>query len=182
MIKMFFDLEFTGLHQNTSLISIGIVSEEVIKNEEGKFVASDAGSCQYFYAELTDWDRTQSNDWLEENVISELLGCPEAPCMTKEQLKEELTKWLSEFDQVQFVGDVNHYDWVLFCNIFGTAFDIPSNVYYMPLDLATLFYANGIDMDINRAEYASSSRVSAHNALSDAIIIRKAYNKCMKIK
>jgi len=40
--KIFFDTEFTGLHQNTTLISIGLISE-----------------CgKTFYAELTDYDKT----------------------------------------------------------------------------------------------------------------------------
>ena len=55
-MKIFFDTEFTGLHQNTTLISIGLVSER------GKT----------FYAELTDYDQTQLNDWLKDNVIANL--------------------------------------------------------------------------------------------------------------
>ena len=51
--KLFIDLEFTGLHQATTPISLGIISE-----------------CgKTFYAEFTDYDRTQLNDWLEENII-----------------------------------------------------------------------------------------------------------------
>ena len=56
MTKIFFDTEFTGLHQNTSLISIGLISED------GK----------EFYAEVSDFDKTQVNEWLEENVIKNL--------------------------------------------------------------------------------------------------------------
>lgn len=44
--KLFFDTEFTGLHKNTTLISIGIVSECGCK----------------FYAELTDYDKTQIDE------------------------------------------------------------------------------------------------------------------------
>ena len=44
--KIFFDAEFTGLHQKTTLISIGFISE-----------------CgKTFYAELTDYDKSQIND------------------------------------------------------------------------------------------------------------------------
>ena len=46
MRKMFFDTEFTGLHQNTTLVSIGLVSDEG----------------ERFYAELTDYDDTQCDD------------------------------------------------------------------------------------------------------------------------
>ena len=48
MRKIFFDTEFTGLHQNTTLVSIGLVSDEG----------------ERFYAELTDYDETQCDDWI----------------------------------------------------------------------------------------------------------------------
>ena len=54
--KIFFDTEFTGLHQNTTLISIGLVAE----------------TGQTFYAELTDYDKNQIDDWLKTNVIDNL--------------------------------------------------------------------------------------------------------------
>jgi hypothetical protein len=56
MTKVFFDTEFTGLHQGTTLISIGLVAE----------------TGETFYAELSDYDQTQVDDWLRENVISKL--------------------------------------------------------------------------------------------------------------
>lgn len=43
MKKIFFDSEFTGLHQNTTLISIGLISDD--------------NNC--FYAEFTDYDKNQ---------------------------------------------------------------------------------------------------------------------------
>ena len=57
-MRLFFDTEFTGLHKNTTLVSIGIIDSEGSKA---------------FYAELTDYDATQIDDWLRENVISNLL-------------------------------------------------------------------------------------------------------------
>jgi hypothetical protein len=48
--KVFFNTEFTGLHQNTTLISIGLVSE-----------------CgKTFYAELTDYDRVEFIPFIAE--------------------------------------------------------------------------------------------------------------------
>ena len=43
--KIFFDTEFTGLHQNTTLISNNLIS----------------GCCKTFYVELTDYDKSQIN-------------------------------------------------------------------------------------------------------------------------
>ena len=55
-MKLFFDTEFTGLHQHTTLISLGIVSEHGDK----------------FYAEFIDYDKNQVNEWIRENVINNL--------------------------------------------------------------------------------------------------------------
>ena len=55
-MKLFFDTEFTGLHQKTTLISLGIISEDN----------------KTFYAEFTDYDESQVDTWLQENVINKL--------------------------------------------------------------------------------------------------------------
>jgi hypothetical protein len=172
MTKIFFDTEFTGLHQNTTLISIGLVSE-----------------CgKSFYAELTDYDKSQVDDWLQENVINNLLvkenstvglGYPETRVVigTINSVKEYLSEWLAQFEKVEIWSDCLAYDWVLFNQIFGHAFNIPSNVYYIPFDICTLFKAKGIDPDINRESFAGVTNGKKHNALHDAQVIKACYEK-----
>lgn len=48
MTKLFFDFEFTGLRQNTTPISLGVYAE----------------NGHTFYAEFTDYDKDQIDDWL----------------------------------------------------------------------------------------------------------------------
>ena len=183
--KIFFDTEFTGLHQKTTLILIGLVSE-----------------CgKTFYAELTDYDKSQVDDWLQKNVINNLKwnvthadqssfdGDDKARegFGNMQQVKFHLSKWLSQFESVEMWSDCLAYDWVLFCQIFGHAFNIPSNVFYIPFDICTLFYAKGIDPDINREQYADGvidvhtsehwGENPKHNALWDAYVIRACYQK-----
>lgn len=174
MTKIFFDTEFTGLHQNTTLISIGLIS--------------DCGKT--FYAELTDYDKTQIDEWLQSNVINNLIctskenlqyrkgGCVTVRCDSK-NLKGFLEQWLDQFDEVEMWSDCLSYDWVLFNQIFGHAFNIPKNVYYIPFDLCTLFKVNNIDPDVNREEFAEliSENTQKHNALWDAKIIRQCFYK-----
>ena len=57
-MKIFLDTEFTGLHKNTSLISLGMV------DERGRT----------FYAEFTDYDESQCDDWIQKNVINNLIN------------------------------------------------------------------------------------------------------------
>jgi hypothetical protein len=186
MTKIFFDTEFTGLHQHTTLISIGLVAE----------------TGETFYAEFTDYDKSQVNDWIHENVIAKL-NHPKGDvkdCIVTEnkpndmlvygtckEIKFYLEKWLSQFETIEMWSDCLAYDWVLFNQIFGHAFNTPKNVYYIPFDICTLFKVKGIDPDISREEFCNNQITvnaveywetnSKHNALWDAYVIRECYNK-----
>lgn len=174
-MRIYFDTEFTGLHQKTTLISIGLIAEN------GKS----------FYAELIDFDKSQVDNWIQENVIANLRfksyintavinTNPEEFTVkgNTDAVKVFLTTWLTQFDQVEMWSDCLSYDWVLFCQLFGHAFNIPNNVYYIPFDICTLFKVKGIDPDINREEFAGlKSRDQKHNALWDAKVIKACYEK-----
>jgi len=166
-VKVFFDTEFTGLHKDTTLISIGCVSEDG----------------ETFYAELTDYDKTQVDDWLEENVITNLIIPDEIDKQLvntfkgdKEYIKNKLTTWLSQWEEIEMWSDCLSYDWVLFNDLFGHAFNIPNNVYYIPFDICTLFKVKGVDPDVNREEFAGIDG-DKHNALHDAKVIKRCYEK-----
>jgi len=161
-MKIFFDTEFTGLHQGTTLMSIGLV------DEDGRT----------FYAELVDYDKSQVNDWLQENVLANFT---KENIVNKDQLRQQLVNWLSVYDKVEIWSDCLAYDWVLFNNIFGGAFDIPKQVYYIPFDICTLFKIKGVDPDINREEYAGIDG-KKHNALHDAKVIKACYEKLMEVR
>jgi hypothetical protein len=171
--KLFLDTEFTGLHQKTTLISIGLVAEN-----------GDS-----FYAELTDYDPHQIDNWLQENVLDNLVltdrldntlvvsGHHVSFKGTQKELKDHLGRWLNQQGPVEIWSDCLAYDWVLFNEIFGHAFKIPKNVFYIPYDICTLFKAQGINPDISRAEFSELSNSTQHNALDDARVIKACYNK-----
>lgn len=177
-MNLYFDTEFTGLHKNTTLISIGIISD----------------NNKTFYAELTDYDKSQVDDWIKTHVINNLqfedekkntvISDDEKKFQIKGDskfLKTHLTEWLSKFGDVEIWSDCLSYDWILFNNIFGTAFDIPKNIYYIPFDICTLFKMKGIDPDISREEYSETKdKKNKHNALFDAKVIKKCYDKLIK--
>ena len=168
-MKVFFDTEFTGLHKNTTLISIGLITEK-----------GDT-----FYAELTDYDKSQVDDWIYKNVI-ENLNIPDEYGKQKvntfkgdtQYVADKLKSWLSDFGSVEMWSDCLAYDWVLFNHLFGHAFNIPSNVYYIPFDICTLFKVKGIDPDISREEFVGING-EKHNALHDAKVIKACYEKLM---
>ena len=98
-MKIFFDTEFTGLHKNTTLISIGLVDE----------------NGRTFYAEFSNYDESQCDKWIHENVIKHLKWSKENPiedfvnfsgdlqyCEVygcKEYIKEVLAEWLSIYEK-----------------------------------------------------------------------------------
>lgn len=166
MTKVFFDTEFTGLHQQTTLISFGAVAEN--------------GDTIYF--EMTDYARNQVSDWLRDNVIANLYGAP-IPQFTRQQAANSLREWLGKFESVEMWGDCLAYDWVLFCELFGGAFEIPKNVYYIPFDICLLFKLRGVDPDVNREDFAGPWQAynTKHNALWDARIIKACYEKLTKL-
>lgn len=188
-MKIFFDFEFTGLHQLTTPISVGFVAE----------------TGETFYAEFIDYELGQVDKWIQKNVIDNLLlGSPDTPYpvgipkpanevvkgFAKNVITNDLKDWLYEVSdkylphngKMEIWGDVLTYDWMLFCEAFGGAMHIPECLYYIPFDLATLFKAKGIDPDINRekfafGEYLQEMKERKHNALWDAKIIRACYLK-----
>lgn len=186
-MKVFFDEEFTGLHQFTTLISIGLIAEDG----------------RTFYAEFNDYDESQIDDWLKENVIANLLMEPPPPdqdeyytksrfkkdipltklsCVqmrgNSEEIKKELEIWLSEAESIELWSDCLSYDFVLFNQLWGHAFNIPKHVYYIPFDICTMFKLLNIDPDINREEFSGMIEgAEKHNALWDAKVIKACFEK-----
>lgn len=193
-MNLFFDTEFTGLHKNTTLISIGIISEDG----------------RYFYGESMDYDKNQIDEWLQKNVIDNLLyndvegyysmdsfdynyrsqnpdSDPHSNYSTRmkgntNELSKDLRLWLDQFDDITIWSDCLSYDWVLFNDLFGTAFDIPKQVYYIPFDICTLFKVKGIDPDISREAFIDDKiDGEKHNSLYDAKVIKACYDKLIKL-
>ena len=161
-MKIFFDTEFTGLHKNTTLISIGLIDE----------------NGRTFYAEFSDYDKSQCDNWIKDNVIYNLKFIKSAQLEyfvnihennweaygDKEYIKLVLTDWLSTYEDVQLVSDCCHYDMVLFIDIFGDAFCLPDN-------------ANPVCHDINQdiAKYFKISEKEAFDLSREGII--ETYNE-----
>jgi len=210
MTRLYFDTEFTGLHQNTTLISIGIISD----------------TAKAFYGEFTDYDDLQIDDWIWKNVILKLKyvdsifrtgsksyqqindgkrGVYEYETLLENQVpqnlmngisdtsvyecagdtkfvSERLKEWLSTFERCEMYGDVYAYDWVLFCELFGGARKVPSNICYIPQDLATALRQNGIDPDISRMEFSRVGTPMLHNSLADAWALKACFEKIESLK
>lgn len=199
-MKIFFDTEFTGLHKDTTLISIGLIDE----------------NGRTFYGEFSDYDESKCDNWIRENVIKHLKWRKEGPVEdfvniydnaweafgSKEYIKIVLTEWLSKYNNVELVSDCCHYDMVLFIDIFGDAWSIPDVVnpacHDINQDIAKYFDISereafdlsrekiiekvNIDnqdianhFDISEGEKIINIEGDKHNSLYDAKVIREIY-------
>lgn len=188
MSLLFFDAEFTGLRKDTTLISLGIISDN------GK----------RFYAEFNDYDESQCDEWIKNNVINNLhLGgmgdgisdIDEEPSGimvrgNKNYVSKELKEWISQFDSIQFVSDVCHYDFVLLIDLLTdnkTALDLPNNISAVCHDInSDIARHYGISereaFDKSREEIISELcgrevDGTKHNALYDAEVIKEIYDE-----
>jgi hypothetical protein len=188
-IKLFFDEEFTGLNKYTTLISIGIISE----------------NNKTFYAEFSDYNRTLVDKWIAENVIAKLKyetqpyyfnndnGNIEMKS-NKLNIRYELLKWLqSEFGDniLQFYADVCHYDFVLLIDLLAdSARDLPKNIspscHDINQDIAKYYNESEFNsFDRTREDIVKGIKLDTndkHNALYDAIIAKAIYEKIKGVK
>lgn len=223
-MRLFFDCEFTGLRKDTTLISLGIVSEDGKK----------------FYAEFVDFDISLCDDWIKKNVLanlklpkltskdtlsetwneierwkqngylvvedfvegSEWFGSVYSTCSTSGNVKEVvggrmwvsacLQDWLQQFDTIQFVSDVCHYDFVLLVDLLtngGTALDLPGNIsavcHDLNMDIARHFHVSDHEaFDMSREKIMNDlcgpedvATGDKHNSLYDADVIRAIYEE-----
>jgi len=161
---IFMDGEFTGLYPDgTEFLSLALI------NSEG----------HELYLELSEYDPSRINDWVKINVL---------PRLTQEKVtKEEAKRCITQFVGSQkpyLVADVNDFDWMGICGLFGV-FEQP--FHYIPIDFATILFANGIDPDYNRIDLAralgiDTSKYKQHHALDDARILKKMYDKIRVIE
>lgn len=201
MSLLFFDTEFTGLRKDTTLISLGIVADNGKK----------------FYAEFTDYDECQCDEWIKENVIKHLylndikdnnerIVASNNHTGRKSWLQEKgnttfvfgeswfiaqyLRMWLFQFDSIQFVSDVCHYDFVLLIDLLTggkTALDLPDNISAVCHDInSDIARHYGISdkeaFDKSREEIVSElcgHEVEGvkHNALYDAEVIKAIWEE-----
>lgn len=190
-MNLYFDMEFTGLKKDTTIISLGIV------DQNGRNI----------YLEYTDYNEADVDDWIRENVINNTLflknGDKEPKLIVKgksttalgdiEYNRKVLKDWLSLYNKedIQFVSDVCHYDMVLLIDaLYGHGLKIPRNVsidcYNINQDIAaykriSVKEAADVVRESIVAREIEGIEIQKHNSLFDAQVIRLIYNKINKL-
>lgn len=164
-MRFFLDTEFieSGPGKPIQLISIGIVSQD-----------GDT-----FYAISSEFNPDDASDWVKENVISQLEPEDIVPRYPLAVLANLVKDWvLSLRDGVrnlgrerkpEFWGYYADYDWVVFCQMFGTMMDLPKGFPMYCRDLK-----QWCD-DLGNPELPKQGK-GEHNALADALWNKAVYD------
>lgn len=114
-MKYFLDTEFVEDGKTIDLISIGIITEN--------------GTPFYAISSEFDLQKAYANDFVRENVIPKLDSSD--LWQPRNIIKYELTKFIYDTSEggkdIEFWADYSSYDWVAFCQLFGTMMDLPED-------------------------------------------------------
>ena len=107
-MRYFLDMEFSerGSRYPLELISLAIVAEDG----------------REFYAHSANYDVSGCNDWVRENVLPHLTS---QPPMSLWSIAEAVKLFIGD-DKPEFWGYYADYDWVVFCQMFGTMINLPT--------------------------------------------------------
>jgi hypothetical protein len=151
-MKLFLDTEFTKLEHRAQLISIALVDE----NEE------------FFYAELTDnYNEYNCSDFVKLNVLPYLFGGEYK--MTFNECEKAIIKWIKD----------RNCDCMIACDNIGWDMPYLESLIYLDypknLDKNKFFYVRE-DKDLAE-KVIKDNDYFIHNALHDAMVMKKAHIK-----
>lgn len=155
MTRIWLDTEFIEDGRTIELLSIGMVREE------------DGAE---LYLENADADLSHASDWVRENVFPHLQMAQTATlnqvCFPKADIARKVAEFVGEKPEIW--GYYCDYDWVAFCQLYGTMMDLPKWFPMYCLDIKQLCVSLG---DPRLPEQGKGE----HNALADARWARDAY-------
>lgn len=195
MMRVYCDMEFTGLRHDAEIISIGIYSQ-------GNF----------FYAESNEVKLNTLSSFHQDNIIPSLkfknsyeyrehcscLSHDSVPICynlkgSLKYIKSQMLIWFKKMmvkysvEKFRTYWDCPSFDWVLFNRLMATYSDdgypvLPDFIFYLPIDIMPYFLLIDIDPDINRIEFLGHpEKYCNHNSLSDARMTCDIYKKIQGI-
>lgn len=149
-MRFFFDTEFIerGRKYPIELISIGIVAEDG----------------RTFYAISNEFDERTAGDWVKEHVLPQLKDTPFV-IHSVSVIAQHVLRFIwpdEKQEKPEFWGYYADYDWVVFCQMFGTMMDLPKGFPMWCRDIKQLC------ADCGDPELPEQGK-GEHNALADAL-------------
>ena len=122
------------------------------------------------YLESADFDKGKASQWVRQNVFPHLKG---GECRWPlRSIKVTLLDFfdVEEYGKPELHGWCSGYDFVAFCQIFGTMMDLPEGYPHYIRDLQQILDERGIsDEELPKQEEG------LHNALSDAQHLKRLW-------
>jgi DNA polymerase III epsilon subunit-like protein len=173
---VFLDTEFTGEHGKTTLVSLAMVTMDG----------------QTLEINFNDYNKKQVSSWLKKNVLSNLKGKSAYSSKTAFIKISNFLENYSSGEKIIIVTAGKTLDLTLLFDLyqhskiknknsqFHWLHDLPDYLSHNDhLDLMTMFFLAGLK-NINRENFANLKiKNNKHNALYDAIIVRKCFNKLL---
>lgn len=147
-MRFFLDTEFieSGPQKPIQLVSIGIVAEDG----------------REYYAISREFHEADASPWVRQNVLAQLE--PEKRVARKflSLIAREIQEFVRpESERPEFWADFCAYDWVVFCQIFGTMMDLPAGFPMYCHEIRQLWEDRGRPI-------LPAQSSAEHNALNDA--------------
>lgn len=152
-MKFFLDTEFIEDGKTIDLVSLALVTENGAE----------------LYRESCEFDPTKASPWVKENVLSKLSLIPGS---TRESIKSDVISFVEThkgIDKPVFWGYFADYDWVVFCQLFGTMMRLPKGYPMYCRDLKQLCDSLG-NPDL------PTIGKNEHRALADARWNKRAFD------
>lgn len=170
-MKYFLDTEFIEDGKTIDLVSIGIFCEDGRR----------------LYRQHKDAVFNKASDWVWRNVFPHLLHfdmrtakCQDAECpwAYRWEIRDAVKDFCDpeKYGKPEFWGYYADYDWVAFCQLFGTMIELPRGFPMYCRDIKQLcdFLGN--------PELPPNPNTSEHHALKDAEWNKTAYDFLMTLK
>jgi hypothetical protein len=155
-MRWFLDTEFAENGEMIKLISLALVSEY---GEE------------YYVCLVDGWSLDDCNDWVKANVLPKLPPLDDAfQWSSRSSARSYVEQLLLRDGAPEIWADYGSYDWVAFCQLFGTMMDLPSGMPMFVRDLRQEIARLGVD----RSELPRHPGM-AHVALDDARELRERW-------
>lgn len=146
-MKYFLDTEFieSGPYRPIQLISIGIVAEDG----------------REFYAVSSEFEPDDASDWVKENVLPNIGDVRPETLGFIGRMVLGFVRPDGSREKPEFWGYYADYDWVVFCQMFGTMMDLPKGFPMYCRDVKQLCD------ELGNPELPKQGK-GEHNALADA--------------
>lgn len=176
MKLVFIDTEFTSLHAFTTLVSVGMVGLDGREH----------------YVSLNDYDRDQVTPWVRDNVLSQIDPFKSVSSLEALKLTKSFLESYGAGEKISFVTPGKCSDLALVFQLWHAEFSERKYFHFLDclpsyltqrehFDLDTLFFAAGLDPNLERESYISApNRSEKHLALYDAKVVRLCFLKMLK--